>query len=83
MVGDLKFLPEKLTMKVKEFKFFHGITLHTEGIQEIIRTLRMRMDMDTNLTRTLIDELVNDVEDEIIELNDVSLRIETNRNIGL
>ena len=38
-VEFLNYLQEKDKM-IREFKFFHGITIQSEGIQNIVRTLR-------------------------------------------
>ncbi len=77
MVEYLKFLQDKDKM-IKEFKFFHGITIESEGIQGIIRTLRARwepdleedlntihaIDAEAELTRILSEEIAREwVED--------------------
>jgi hypothetical protein len=60
-------------MRVREFKFFHGITIQSEGIQGIIRTLRAQwrpelvddlntvysIDAEAELTRLLSEEITN------------------------
>ncbi len=77
VVEYLKFLQDKDKM-IKEFKFFHGITIESEGIQGIIRTLRARwepdleedlntihaIDAEAELTRILSEEIAREwVED--------------------
>ena len=68
-------------MGVKQFKFFHGITIETEGIQGLIRTLRARwepetveeinryhaIDAEAELTRLLMEEIDRDIMDQLIE----------------
>jgi hypothetical protein len=60
-------------MRVREFKFFYGITIQSEGIQGIIRTLRAQwapelandlnfyhgIDAEAELTRILSEEITN------------------------
>jgi hypothetical protein len=60
-------------MGVREFKFFHGITIQSEGIQNIVRTLRAQwrpeliddlntvytIDAEAELTRILSEEITN------------------------
>lgn len=55
-------------MEIKEFKFFHGITLHNEGIQNIIRNLRARLEMDSvnnvellGNNERIIDRIFNEI----------------------
>lgn len=87
MVTFSNYLPEKEKMEIKEFKFFHGITLHTEGIQGIIRTLRAQwrpeliddlntvhmIDAEEELTRLLSEQIAEEVNNEII--NELTIRI--------
>lgn len=65
---------------VREFKFFHGVTIESEGIQAIVRTLRARWNIDLNedlntrhaidaeaeLTRILTEEIVEEWNDNMI-----------------
>jgi hypothetical protein len=60
-------------MRVREFKFFHGITIQSEGIRNIVRTLRAQwrpelvddlntvysIDAEAELTRILSEEITN------------------------
>lgn len=67
MVTFLNYLPENLKMEIKEFKFFHGITLHSDGIQNIIRMLRERRETEIDLVRILSEELTRNLEERIEE----------------
>ncbi len=64
------YLPENQKMEIKEFKFFHGISLESEGIQGIIRTLRRRLEQEREeeLTRILTENW-NQIIDELNEEN--------------
>ena len=67
-------------MGVREFRFFHGITIQTEGIQNIVRTLRAQWrpdladDLITNiglnteieLTRMLSEEIAREIDENIV-----------------
>jgi len=67
-------------MGVREFKFFHGITIQTEGIQRIVRTLRAQwrpelvddlnaihtIDAEAELTRLLSEEMAREVDENVI-----------------
>lgn len=67
-------------MGVRQFKFFHGITIESEGIQEIVRTLRARwnpnlvddladydgIDAEAELTSLLANEMATAVDENII-----------------
>lgn len=67
-------------MGVREFKFFHGITIQSEGIQGIIRTLRAQwtrempeelnnnygIDTVSELSRMLAEELTEEIDVDII-----------------
>ena len=69
-------------MGVREFKFFHGVTIQTEGIQNIVRTLRAQwrpeliddlntvhtIDAEAELTRLMSDQIVEEIDDEIINI---------------
>lgn len=67
-------------MEIKEFKFFHGITLHSDGIQNIIRMLRDRRETEIDLVRILSEELTRNLE-ERIEENILNLGDTTNIEI--
>ena len=72
MVEYLNYSQEKDKM-IREFRFFHGITIQSEGIQGIIRTLRAQwtpqladdlntvysIDAEAELTRILAEEITN------------------------
>jgi hypothetical protein len=70
MVMFSNYLPENQKMEIKEFKFFHGISLESEGIQGIIRTLRRRLEQEREeeLTRILTENW-NQIIDELNEEN--------------
>jgi hypothetical protein len=67
---------------IREFKFFHGITIQTEGIQNIVRTLRaqwrpeMVEDLDffhginteDELTRIMSEQIAEEIDNEIINI---------------
>ena len=67
-------------MGVREFKFFHGVTIQTEGIQRIVRTLRAQwrpeliddlnavhtIDAEAELRRLLSEEMARDVDENVI-----------------
>ncbi len=67
-------------MGVREFKFFHGVTIQTEGIQRIVRTLRAQwrpelvddlnaihtIDAEAELTRLLSEEMAIEVDENVI-----------------
>ena len=67
-------------MGVREFKFFHGVTIQTEGIQRIVRTLRAQwrpeliddlnavhtIDAEAELTRLLSEEMAREVDENVI-----------------
>lgn len=60
-------------MEIKEFKFFHGVTLYHEGIQNIIRTLRARLEMENEENFRFVNEAenyLNRIYDEIINLDE-------------
>ena len=74
MVKYLNYSQEKDKM-IREFKFFHGITIQSEGIQNIVRTLRAQwrpeliddlntvytIDAEAELTRILAEEIDADI----------------------
>ena len=80
-VEFLNYSQEKDKM-IREFKFFHGITIQSEGIQNIIRTLRAQwrpelvddlinvnaIDTEAELTRILSEEIAREMDDEIINI---------------
>jgi hypothetical protein len=67
-------------MGVREFKFFHGITIQSEGIQNIVRTLRAQwrpeliddlnavhvIDAEAELTRLMSERIAREIDEEII-----------------
>jgi hypothetical protein len=67
-------------MGVREFRFFHGITIQSEGIQRIVRTLRAQwrpelvddlnaihtIDAEAELTRLLSEEMAREVDENVI-----------------
>jgi hypothetical protein len=69
-------------MGVREFRFFHGITIQTEGIQNIVRTLRAQwrpeliddlntvhtIDAEAELTRLMSDQIVEEIDNEMINI---------------
>jgi hypothetical protein len=79
MVEYLNYLQEKDKM-IREFKFFHGITIQTEGIQNIVRTLRAQWSPDLaddlnyyhginaeqELTRIFSEEIAREMDENII-----------------
>ena len=74
-------------MGVREFKFFHGITIQTEGIQNIVRTLRAQwrpelvddltevyaINAESELTRLLSGEIARSIDNDIID--ELTIRI--------
>jgi len=81
MVEYLNYSQEKdNNMGVREFKFFHGITIQTEGIQGIVRTLRAQwrpelvddlnyyhgIDAEAELTRLMSEEIARGVDENIM-----------------
>ena len=81
MVEFLNYLQEKDKM-IREFKFFHGITIESEGIRSIIRTLRAQWtpelindlntvhmnDAETELTRLMSEQIAEEIDNEIINI---------------
>lgn len=69
-------------MGVREFKFFHGITIQTEGIQNIVRTLRAQwrpeliddlntvhtIDAEAELTRLMSEQISEEIDTEMINI---------------
>jgi hypothetical protein len=67
-------------MGVKEFKFFHGITIQTEGIGGLIRTLRARwepepieelnetmgLNVADELSRLMSEQIAEEIDNEIM-----------------
>ena len=85
-VEFLNYLQEKDKM-IREFKFFHGITIQTEGIQNIVRTLRAQwrpelvddlntvhtIDAEAELRRIMSDQIMEELDNEVI--NELTRRI--------
>jgi len=81
MVKFLNYLQEKDKM-IREFKFFHGITIQTEGIQNIVRTLRAQwrpelvddlnevyaIDAEAELNRLMSGQIAQEIDEEIIRI---------------
>ena len=81
MVKFLNYLQEKDKM-IREFKFFHGITIQTEGIRNIIRTLRAQwspeladdlidvhtINAEVELTRLMSEQIAEEIDNEIINI---------------
>ncbi len=81
MVKYLNYSQEKDKM-IREFKFFHGITIQTEGIRNIIRTLRAQwspelvddlinvhaIDAEAELTRILSEEITREMDENVISI---------------
>ena len=69
-------------MGVREFKFFHGVTIQTEGIQRIVRTLRAQwrpeliddlnalhtVDAEAELTRLMSEQISEEIDNEMINI---------------
>jgi hypothetical protein len=80
-VEFLNYLQEKDKM-IREFKFFHGVTIQSEGIQNIIRTLRAQwrpelvddlntvhtIDAEAELTRLMSEQIAEEIDNEIINI---------------
>ena len=81
MVEYLNYLQEKDKM-IREFRFFHGITIQSEGIQNIVRTLRAQwrpelvddlnyyhgIDAEAELTRILSEEIAREMDENVIRI---------------
>ena len=81
-------------MRVKEFKFFYGFTIDSEGIQGIVRTLQAQwrpeliqdlnvvyaIDAEAELTRLMSEEIARGIDEEII--NTLTRRINGGGNQG-
>ena len=75
-------LDQNNNMGVREFKFFHGVTIQTEGIQRIVRTLRAQwrpeliddlnavhtIDAEAELTRLMSEQIVEEIDNEVINI---------------
>ena len=75
-------LDQNNNMGVREFKFFHGVTIQTEGIQNIVRTLRAQwrpeliddlnavhtIDAEAELTRLMSEQIVEEIDNEVINI---------------
>ena len=73
---------QKNNMGVREFRFFHGITIQSEGIQNIVRTLRAQwrpelvddlnnvysIDAEAELTRLMSEQIVEEIDNEVINI---------------
>ena len=83
MVEYLNYSQEKdNNMGVREFRFFHGITIQSEGIQNIVRTLRAQwrpelvddlnyyhgIDAEAELTRLMSEQIAQEIDNEIINI---------------
>jgi hypothetical protein len=69
-------------MGVREFKFFHGVTIQTEAIQNIVRTLRAQwrpelvddlntvhtIDAEAELTRLMSEQISEEIDNEMINI---------------
>ncbi len=67
---------------IREFKFFHGVTIQTEGIQNIVRTLRAQwrpelvddlnevyaIDAEAELNRLMSGQIAQEIDEEIIRI---------------
>jgi hypothetical protein len=65
---------------IREFRFFHGITIQSEGIQNIVRTLRAQwrpdladelitnigLNTEIELTRMLSEEIAREIDENIV-----------------
>jgi hypothetical protein len=72
---------------IREFKFFHGVTIQSEGIQNIIRTLRAQwrpelvddlntvhtIDAEAELRRIMSEQIMEELDNEVI--NELTRRI--------
>ena len=78
-VKYLNYSQEKEKM-IREFRFFHGITIQSEGIQNIVRTLRAHwrpdladelitnigLNTEIELTRMLSEEIAREIDENIV-----------------
>ena len=81
MVEFLNYLQEKDKM-IREFKFFHGVTILTSEIQGIVRTLRAQwrpeliddlntvhtIDAEAELTRLMSEQVSEEIDNEMINI---------------
>ena len=81
MVKFLNYSQEKDKM-IREFKIFHGITIQSEGIQNIVRTLRAQwrpeliddlnyyhgIDAEAELTRLMSEQISEEIDNEMINI---------------
>ena len=78
MVEYLNYSQEKDKM-IREFKFFHGVTIQSEGIQGIIRTLRaqwtreMPQELNNNYGIDAVSELSTLMSEQIAEQIDANI----------
>jgi len=75
-------LDQNNNMGVREFRFFHGITIQSEGIQNIVRTLRAQwrpelvddlnyyhgIDAEAELTRLMSEQIVEEIDNEVVNI---------------
>jgi hypothetical protein len=75
-------LDQNNNMGVREFRFFHGITIQSEGIQNIVRTLRAQwrpelvddlntvhtIDAEAELTRLMSEQISEEIDNEMINI---------------
>ncbi|MEY4572491.1 MAG: hypothetical protein RLZ10_1731 [Bacteroidota bacterium] len=75
---------------VKEFKFFHGVTLESNEIQGMVRRLRAHwrpepieevIDAEEELTRIMSDEIARGIDEDI--LRTITRRINGGDNHGI
>ena len=88
MVEFLNYSQERDKM-VREFKFFRGPTIESEGIRDIVRRLQARwtpdsddvntIDAESELTRELSQQIANEIDNDIVR--DLTRRINGGDNI--
>jgi len=75
---------------VKEFKFFHGVTLESNEIQGMVRRLRAHwrpepieeiIDAEEELTRIMSEEIARGIDEDI--LRTITRRINGGNNHGI
>ena len=75
---------------VREFKFFRGLTIESEGIQDIVRRLQARWTPDLNqetidaeeeLTRVMSEEIARGIDEDIVRT--ITRRINGGDNHGI
>lgn len=89
MVEFLNYLQEKEQM-VREFKFFHGVTLESNEIQGMVRRLRAHwrpepiediIDAEEELSRIMSEEIARGIDEDI--LRTITRRINGGDNHGI